>query len=479
MEGGWQVAELGRAIDPNTQQPLDVARVSAQAGDQIMEKWVRVSDLRDWNTPDIEDTAPKAWYEGLATPETQADQETAHAIGEVAVEESGLVEAMEPVADTQADDTFDDEDMTVDMEYPEEQPASLAEEGRSDQQEQGELTYSQQVAMAELSEQWGLSPEVTVEAAVTSLRNEREKIKAALDYLTEFDPVSQSVAVGLKKTDRGSGTTYVAHADKEAFDRFLDGPGFRKLTELTGGKTHLLPKSLRSELGQYQNQLRLLNQRTKAMTIVYKKTNPQLDMEQGRLVRKALETQLPALSEKLADSDRSLVDMLSRLGVTVQDEAPTETAAENEMPVRNEQVKAWADELAGGVSPERLAELTRQIENAVAIESRMQDDPNSPYQWFGDRVRGNVGKQRNEALRNGRQVATIPSHLYVAELMTDLLTGKFDVVRGNREIIQLNAKQDGGVAKGQHRVAALAMLFGNNQWMKAAQERGIKYTYER
>ena len=131
---------------------------------------------------------------------------------------------------------------------------------------------------------------------------------------------------------------------------------------------------------------------------------------------------------------------------------------------RNEQVEKWAQELSGqDITPERAKEIASEMQNAVAIEAGMVDDPNSPRKWFGNRILENSGKRRADINHTGREAAQIGSQQYVTEIMTDILTGKFRV----HSLIDPIEMKGNRVETGQHRVAALAMMYGD-RWPEKA-----------
>ena len=70
-------------------------------------------------------------------------------------------------------------------------------------------------------------------------------------------------------------------------------------------------------------------------------------------------------------------------------------------------------------------------------------------------------------------MANIPSRRYVAENMTDMLRGEFKVDMISRsDAIVLDKSSVGGIEVGQHRAAALAMLYGKD-WQVAAKKLGF------
>jgi len=138
---------------------------------------------------------------------------------------------------------------------------------------------------------------------------------------------------------------------------------------------------------------------------------------------------------------------------------------------REEQVASWLDRLNGEVAPETQEEVTAEIESAIAREVSLTDDPNSPRRWFGERILSNSNKSRHGAsVELGRGYETT-SRRYAAELAVDILMGRFDTRRADE--IVLNNNRIGGVEIGQHRVAALAMIYGSN-WQEKAKEDGHK-----
>jgi len=138
---------------------------------------------------------------------------------------------------------------------------------------------------------------------------------------------------------------------------------------------------------------------------------------------------------------------------------------------REEQVASWIDRLDGEVTSEALEEVTAEVESAIAREVSLTDDPNSPRIWFGERILSNSNKARHaSSVELGRGYKT-SSWRYSAEIVVDILRGKFDTSRA--DVIVLNENRIGGVEIGQHRVAALAMIYGPN-WQEKAKENGHK-----
>ena len=139
---------------------------------------------------------------------------------------------------------------------------------------------------------------------------------------------------------------------------------------------------------------------------------------------------------------------------------------------RKEQVAGWRNALKGDISPQELERVTSEIESAIRREVSLIDDPNSPSRLFGDRIFSNGDKARHSASTEQGRGNNTSSQRYSAEMTTDILRGKFDVSRADE--IVLNNKRICGVENGQHRVAALAMIFGPNDWQEAAKAMGHK-----
>lgn len=145
-----------------------------------------------------------------------------------------------------------------------------------------------------------------------------------------------------------------------------------------------------------------------------------------------------------------------------------ETSEEKTGKYRNEQVEKWKKELSGqNITAERLKEIENDMQNAVTIEAGMIDDPNSPRKWFGNRILDNSGKSRADINHTGRDASNVGSRQYVAEIMADMLAGKFRV----HDLIDPIEMKGSLVETGQHRVAALAMLYGD-RWVNEALEMG-------
>lgn len=206
------------------------------------------------------------------------------------------------------------------------------------------------------------------------------------------------------------------------------------------------------------------------MTISYSDNVRMLDMEAGGSVASILGRQIPAFQKELVRVQRQLTDHLAELG---RDPARAEVREQwsETSQFRDEQVKGWAQELAGkDITPQRLEEITGEIENKVRIEREMIDDPNSPRTWFGGQIFSSQPKRRGDGgrLEKGPKTNAVQ---YVAELAADMLAGKYNEDLASRDPIVLDRAQAGGVRIGQHRAAALAMIYGKN-WPSIAMELG-------
>lgn len=165
------------------------------------------------------------------------------------------------------------------------------------------------------------------------------------------------------------------------------------------------------------------------------------------------------------------IELAEKAGIKIADR----TASEKEKPhertteLRKDAV-SWREVIdTANNDPERIRSLRDSVQNAVEIVVGMEDDPNSPRKWFGSRVLEDSQKTRSLVAQESWGKEKASSQSIVAEMIVDILGGNFDFSQNPDPIIIIG---DGEVSQGQHRAAALAMIYGNN-WRKPAEAAGF------
>lgn len=327
-------------------------------------------------------------------------------------------------------------------------------------------------AINELRESWNFKEDASEQEIVRGLTSEFVQLTKAMHTLRGFDDTRKRAVRAIHETQASRGPVYLGPKIKGQVDEFLHSAGF---ASLISDDHSVLPANIQSKLTDISKQARLLSDRYQSMTKLYTANQIMLDMEHAGYVASILGRQFPAIEKDIIVAYKHVSDMIERLGIrsTGDDrEKGTEDAT-----YRTEEFKQWAEELSGGlVSPERLDEIISDIENRVQIESEMDGDPNSPRVWFGDSIYSTFKKARAQGGMTGRG-ADAPHTLYVAELTVDILGGKFIQKLTDGDAILLDRAQKGGVRVGQHRAAALAMIYGN-KWPEIASKLGFKIERE-
>lgn len=339
------------------------------------------------------------------------------------------------------------------------------------------MAARQQISAIGVAEKLGLPSDTTAEQVADALTNKINDLQGMVRSLNEFEPVRLKASREIAETlatqmNRLSGKT------RDGLSAYLSGSfqGLESLTrEVQQGKALLSPgfKKDLDALGRS-----LLSFRGDNDTMVARGRN-WIDADAAHRVKRVLD-QLPRLTPHLAAELHEATDLLSQVSGYAKANEVYESGHEKTQSIyRNEQVENWQKELTSPhTTPERVKQVEAEMENAVAIEAGMVDDPKSPQVWFDRAVVENRQKSRREGIHfSGRVGADIPSQRHVAEIMSDMLSGKFNVQGGNSPLpIELKdeaAPAHQRVKSGVHRVAALAMLYGND-WPKAAREKGIR-----
>ncbi len=459
MDEGWVVNDFRDVADPTTNESLTAVLVSKHdpENNQILERVVRLDDLQAWNTPPEEDTIPREQLPMPVTPETKSTGESievAREVGQVAVEELGVVEP-------------------VDIQESSDQPATEQAHFKTESESTPDLGEKQAQAIKALQEIWGLPESQTLEAGVehatTMLDEQMQKLDIASGLLSQLDGVGNGLQRQIAES-MGESRNLLTGSTRQELERLLFGREFSTLLGLTNGE-QFLPAPIRNKLGEFGRNLRGMQQSFNAMN----SRGPNfLDMGAADTLSRQWRA-LPEVTRQVVLARQQVEEMRTNLvGYRESSEVNSEKSE-----FRNEQVENWAKELAGEVTPERLEEITSEMQAAVALEAGMVDDPNSPSRWFGDRVINNWPKSNRESTHiTGKEPATLGSQRYVAELMADMLTGRYNVQAGNSPLpIEVSGDEDAPVHEkvdsGFHRAAALAMLYGQD-WQKTAKKLGIK-----
>lgn len=327
------------------------------------------------------------------------------------------------------------------------------------------------IVIAEAAERLHIPPgstraeiEHALESRITMLR------KLATD-MDSFEPTRRKVLQGIGETfnvgqNRLSGTA------RDGFSQYLQNE-FSNLKNFVENQAHTLISDSTTDVKTLERLVKNLPAANEAMTA---RGRTWIDINAAEQVKRILD-QFPRLSHIVTRELNAAQELYAQVsGFDAAQDLHEKMTDKNESPYRNERVSKWAQELESStVTPDRVKEIEQEMFSTVNIESGMVDDPNSPRVWFGDRIIRDTEKSRREGVAySGRVGASISSHQHVAEIMSDMLTGKFNVNAGNvLSPIELSA--DGSkVVSGQHRVAALAMLYGNN-WKQIATQKGITY----
>ncbi len=330
-----------------------------------------------------------------------------------------------------------------------------------------------QTALNEMTSTWGLPEGTSLESAIKIIDKQAEDIISALKGLKDFEPIAQVTRLDLKNSLTRQ-TNAFRGSSRDAMNAFIGGKDMQAVANLARLDSRVLPPHTRrqiAELGNVMNRIRSTYDATVARGRTW------FDGEAGSQLKRQLDL-LPRHQEDVKDALREVQQMQMRLKGTMTEFDTVETKdGKDTQEYRNETIKQWAETLSrDDLTAEQLEEVTSAMEASVLLETTMRDDPNSPYKWFGGRIRSNDTKERAQVQLTGRRDrGYVPSTRYVAELMTDMLRGKFMIdANGVNEAITLSDTSTGGIVLGQHRAAALAMLYGNDNWQRIAREKGFK-----
>lgn len=460
IENGWTVSDFGDITNPKTNETFTVVRVRKLDLDnnQTLEKDVPLDTLRDWNSPPEEDTIPREHVISPTTAEAEVlseRSETAREVGKVAVDEVGTVEEV------------DIKPKTVDNSGLEQSPVEKSPENAP------ELVDKRSQAVLELQESWGLPEGETIDASIKQAANrldeQMQKLEIASRTLRHLDDVGRSLQRQIHSSLDANKNLVTGRIRQEVGELLFGSAGFNTVLGMTSER-QFLPASLNSKLEGFSRSLHTLRRDFDAMNA---KGPNFIDTDAAYSLSRNWRA-IPDLAHQVVLARRQVEEMKDRLvGYTESGNYDSEDAH-----YRNEQVRAWSEELEGNITPERVEEITNEMQAAVAIEARMSDDPKSPSRWFGHRVLNDGSKSNRESTHiTGREPSTMSSQRYVAEIMSDLLTGKYNVQAGNSPL-PIEIEREGSVVEekvrsGVHRAAALAMLYGE-EWPKVARSKGIK-----
>lgn len=462
MDGNWTATGVKTDFKhPETGDIITAVKVSKydEETGMMMDRAVPLDDLRAWNASPDEDTvsreqlplkgAESAKREDYSMPERDKVLGVVESAGEVAL--LGLASSGDGKGT--ADQLSGNE--TASQLSSSEQAAYIAEGSRVDQ------------AMTELYESWGLPEGADAEEAVWKIDHEVERVEGILQLLHGFDD-GRRVGVNQLFASLDEGRMALSDKSRSAIEEFVGDRRFGELQSLANGREQaFLPAGIRAKLGDLSRGLDGL----RAGFDDLNSRGPNfLNPEGAQLTMNSLR-QIPEVTNLMTQARMQLQDMRNNLA-GYQDTTPE--AEGKEFAFRNEQVAQWEERLHGDLSPEELEAITQEIEAAVSLEAEMIDDPDSSSRWFGDRIQSNSLKSRNRIDVTGRPARAVPSRRYVAEGIVDMLRGDFRVdLISKQDPIVLDSNLIGGVEVGQHRAAALAMLYGN-KWQEAADRLGFE-----
>lgn len=319
-------------------------------------------------------------------------------------------------------------------------------------------------ALKELTEAWGLNDKSSAENAEQFLEATLYQVDEMLTTFIELESMYGPLRSGLEAS-RNDHANRLSPGIRDMTNNLISSKGFIRLINMDEHNV-LLPRNTRSTLIDAQRKAQLFKQKYNEMT----ELGPNyLNIEDTDVAIGTLD-QLHPITRTLLYARQELEEMKMRLSGFHND---LMERTEGKIKYRNEQVDQWAERLQGKeLSKSDLEKIRLEMEQAVRREAEMIGDPNSPSRYFDLGIRENMGKSRQGAYASGRPGGEIGSQKYVSEVMLDMLSGKFDIA--GADDILLNPKIDGGIEYGQHRSAALAMIYGANEWVDIAKQLGYK-----
>lgn len=328
--------------------------------------------------------------------------------------------------------------------------------------------------VAEIAEKIGLNPEADLDSVINTVQTQINQVRELIGSQQMFEGLLQNVTNQLDLLTGGS----VSAIDQQLLidlGTYRDS-GYHRVLELINDSRALtqLPPDLRMQINSTAGELQGFMYATNTLL---EGGVDSMDISRMRACLNSLnQLQYQArLAEQMLDQYNQLL-----IGFAAADEQykkEHENLEQSEF--RNAQVEAWAAELSSpSLTPERSEEIIKEMKASLLREKNAIEDPNSPRKWFNEAVMRDRVKSRGESSYiTGRTQGETKSNQYVAEIMHDMLAGTFDISKGNsplpieirRDPVTLQEVPESGV----HRIAALAMLYGN-KWQDIAKSKGIE-----
>lgn len=447
---------------------------------------LRLMDVSKYGTKVTIKTAGEAKQ---ALPEVvQPDRQEAEEIGEVAVEEVVNVEPV--VAEVQqagkaSESAAEGLELPTPVDTPaivgnkeevEPDPASDGKPGSDKQREEQapqDKELLKQQAMRELREEWGMPEDFTEQQAVERLMAEHNELELMMKQLKQFRQTGHNAAKAIYDTLQGRGIVYLGNRTKDDVDRFLFETSMRIDGYQAQDTANLLPGKLRGKIMQHQNDLRQLRSAWQQATDGFRRGRPSLEQGSANMAAGYLSRSVPELERALVNVDKQIKQQIEHITGRPFGAKEVEEIREDVI-YRNPEWAKRAEKLKDvSTDDPKLEQFVQDIEAAIQIETGMVDDPNSPRKWFGYRILTNGDKGRQDSIASNRQTATTSSQRAVAEIAADIMRGSFNYDRAKYDPIELS--QDGKeILLGQHRAAALAMIFGPDRWIEEGLKRGMR-----
>lgn len=341
-------------------------------------------------------------------------------------------------------------------EVPDEALAAL-EGVPSDAKEQDAETFSPREArLIELKDEYKLDDGAGAEELAKCIEDRLVSLRPLTSLLSGMSDLRATVRA-IQETVGGRGLIQVSIRQQQEIQDFIDRGGVGMLRELAEDPA-LRHAKRASRLDREYNGLFISPTQVASLERL---------ATVGACLREIqpLQADLPRVLHKI---EQDLADVVGyRDAVAVATAESNEATYEGEF--RNQQIEEWVDAVKSAESPEEIESAIAAMRSAIGVESRMVDDPNSPCAWFSDRVKEDSDKAREGLHFSRRQSGITGAHQYVAELMADMVGGKF-VAGDFIDAIDVDVKKR-MVKLGQHRAAALAMLHGDS-WMEHAADYG-------
>lgn len=326
-----------------------------------------------------------------------------------------------------------------------------------------ELNRNQKAAMDELYDGWKLPEEATPEDAVRKLDSTLESLQLLAVRTGHESPAAVALA-DMKNRLQMTLNDSMPHFNPEhvqmAFDAIVQIRS--ELMQMVHGDV-LLPMRTKSQLdGELSNISHFAN--------VLEQITPRggmvnlqdVEMAWHLSMRDPVENMRQEILRAQKQVEEKRIDLMGYSAATAEKETAKVEFADDRI---NEMAKTLRAE---GVSD-------KEVESARIAMERIIDDTiavaNAKGEQFPQQVQDDTKKNVNspESTLNGQN---INSRKYVANLAVDLLRGKFDFDSASDPIV---LAKDGSVEVSHHRAAALMTMYGKN-WVKKAEELGLKVT---